>query len=137
MAESFEAVEGDESVQVCVVLSGEISSEVAVEVNITTLIMGSAQGMYLTNLFVSCQWHNFTVCLFICVAQEDYIPIESALSFTQQTSSQQCTNVSIVDDIILENTEQFFVSLASINPSVPVVVSTPVATVNIVDDDSK
>ena len=61
-------------------------------------------------------------------------PTPMELTFLQGVS-QQCANISIFDDAILENDEFFSVSLTTTNQAVTLSPSS--ATITIGDDDSK
>ena len=47
----------------------------------------------------------------------------------------QCVNISIVGDTILENTESFLANLTTDDPSI--ILSPSMATINVLNDDSK
>ena len=69
-------------------------------------------------------------------AGNDYSSMNGQLVFQPETGNQtECLNVSIISDEILEFDEFFSVML--VNGSVRVVLSQPVTTVIILDDDSK
>ena len=61
------------------------------------------------------------------------------MAFTSDPSThRQCFNVTITDDLVLEDTERFSLTLTLADGSnVPVVVNPDVSEVEIVDDDSK
>ena len=61
------------------------------------------------------------------------------MTFTSDPSThRQCFNVTITDDLVLEDTERFILTLTLADGSnVPVVVNPDVSEVEIVDDDSK
>ena len=60
------------------------------------------------------------------------------MAFTSDPSThRQCFNVTITDDLVLEDTERFSLTLTLTDGNVPVVVDPDVSEVEIVDDDSK
>ena len=61
------------------------------------------------------------------------------VAFTSDPSThRQCFNVNITDDLILEDTENFFLNLTlDANYTIPVVIFPDSAQVNIIDDDGK
>ena len=61
------------------------------------------------------------------------------MAFTSSPSThRQCFNVTIIDDLVLEDTERFSLTLTLADGSnVPVVMDPDVSEVEIVDDDSK
>lgn len=74
----------------------------------------------------------------------DYLEITKTnnpplLLFTSDSSThRQCFNVTIIDDAVSENTENFFLSLTlDGNSSVPVVIYPHESKVDIKDDDCK
>lgn len=69
----------------------------------------------------------------------DYITTNNVVTFDPQSnglSAQQCINIQIINDNILEAVEMFFVDLESSNPDVSVDISANRAMVVIMDDDS-
>ena len=69
----------------------------------------------------------------LTAADDDFIPV--ALNFTfDSTVGSHCFNVSINDDLLVEGSEEFFVSLSTADPSVSLV---PLTTVIITDEDGK
>ena len=70
----------------------------------------------------------------------DYLELNSSnnplVAFTSDPSThRQCFNVNITDDLILEDTERFSLTLTLADGNVPVVVDPDVSEVDIVDDD--
>ena len=65
---------------------------------------------------------------------EDYIPVTSTLIFALATNSTQCVALSIIDDLVLENDEEFFLQTMnnSLVTSIP-----PAVAITIEDNDSK
>ena len=60
------------------------------------------------------------------------------MAFTSDPSThRQCFNVNITDDLILEDTERFSLTLTLADSNVPVVVIPDVSEVEIIDDDGK
>ena len=74
------------------------------------------------------------------VGGEDYTAVNSHFDFQPQPEGQstsQCSNVSIMDDNVLEATEMFTIELQGIDASVSVDLSANTATVVIMDNDSR
>lgn len=67
---------------------------------------------------------------------EDYIPIMDHLSFAVNTGNRQCTDVTLVNDTILEDEEVFQIHAVAIDNSL-VTVFQPYVLVTILDDDCK
>ena len=60
------------------------------------------------------------------------------MAFTSDPSThRQCFNVNITDDLILEDTERFNLTLTLADANIDVVVSRNISEVEIVDDDCK
>ena len=74
---------------------------------------------------------------FYCTEPDDYSRVVTQITFSAGSGvgSQQCINVSIVNDNVVEMTEQFSLSLAAGQNSVIGFPDT--ATVEIIDDDCK
>ena len=66
-------------------------------------------------------------------AGSDYTPINTTLTFTPSDSSEQCGNVIILQDNILEDPENFFVHLATSDDDVKLLYN--YSTVTILDND--
>ena len=82
------------------------------------------------------------ICLFQCILDSsDYVEISSSnnplVPFTSDpTTHRQCFNVTITDDLVLEDTEFFSLSLSLAGGStIPVTISPSVSTVEITDND--
>ena len=71
-----------------------------------------------------------------CTAPGDYTAVGEDLIFTAANvvGSTVCTNVTIIDDEVLEGDQSFSLSLSSTDP---VMFGTDEATVTIVDNDSE
>ena len=65
---------------------------------------------------------------------EDYIPLNTTLTFALVTNDTRCITLSIVADFVLENDEAFFLQTmnSSLVTSIP-----PEVTITIQDNDSK
>ena len=77
--------------------------------------------------------------IFLLSSTADYTPlVSSELTFgpTASTGSTQCTSVSLVDDDIVEDTEQFSVEVSSTSDIV-LIASPSSAVYSIADADSK
>lgn len=78
-----------------------------------------------------------------CVAGQpgvgDYVALSMLLTFTPASGSQQrCTNVTILDNDVVESTEHFLVMLdASENDAEHIDFPLAAANVSVMDDDSK
>ena len=58
------------------------------------------------------------------------------MAFTSDPSThRQCFNVTITDDLVLEDTERFSLTLTLAEGNVPVVVDPDISEVEIIDDD--
>ena len=68
---------------------------------------------------------------------DDYEPVNVMVTFVPDGSSNhlQCQNISITNDLLVENTERFFVMLNSSDSSVEF--SSTLATVDIIDNSSE
>ena len=70
----------------------------------------------------------------------DYIPVDTIISIPTgaQAGSSYCIAVTIIDDDVLETTEQFFLDLVTITPdSLTVEQDRAVKTVTILDNERK
>jgi len=78
-----------------------------------------------------------TALFFISAVQIDILPasVIALLLFQPETANQlQCTNITIINDMVLEVDEVFFVVLSSSEPRIIVNPNTSIVT--ILDDDS-
>lgn len=73
------------------------------------------------------------LCSF-CVERSDFIPVSEELVFTAE--GEECIDVLVNNDGILEETEFFFLELSTTDPRA-FTLSLPRATINILDNDSK
>lgn len=83
---------------------------------------------------------NFFVYFFIIAGAGDYTSISRSLTFTPGTGSQQqCTDITILDDSVVENTENFLITLSTLEDDTQHVDfnSLNSATVLITNNDSK
>ena len=64
----------------------------------------------------------------------DYIPTSEVLEFLLVTNYTQCVTVSVVEDNVLENSEEFLLQAENSSLVTP---SPSIVTVTIVDDDCK
>ena len=74
------------------------------------------------------------------IPNPDYLPVNSTLTILSGTpsGSTSCTTVTIVDDEVLENQEQFFLDLTSLSPNfVTVAPNLGTKTVYITDNERK
>ena len=90
----------------------------------------TAQGIATVNR----SWKHLLYTLSLYTENEDYIPVTSTLIFALATNSTQCVALSIIDDLVLENDEEFF--LQTMNNSLVTSISPSVA-ITIEDNDSK
>jgi len=74
------------------------------------------------------------VIIYISAANMDFSTTSAVLTFSVSTSTQ-CEQVTIIDDIILENSEIFFMQLESTDPAVEITLGS--APVTILDNDSE
>ena len=65
---------------------------------------------------------------------EDYIPVVEELVFTVVTGNRQCINISLIDDMVLENDEMFFIQAISTGLVTPTRSS---VNITILNDDGK
>lgn len=121
----YTAGEAQELLNVCAVLSGETERGVAVRI---TTVPGTAQGKRSYN---NCRMLD--VYTFVC-SDEDYTFTSVELMFTPM-DPVQCTNISILNDSIVEADELFTLQLSAVSPRVEITDNT--TTVIIQDDDSK
>ena len=73
------------------------------------------------------------LCSF-CIERSDFIPVSEELVFTAE--GEECIDVLVNNDGILEETEFFFLELSTADPRA-FTFSLPRATINILDNDSK
>ena len=73
------------------------------------------------------------LCSF-CIERSDFIPVSEELVFTAE--GEECIDVLVNNDGILEETEFFFLELSTTDPRA-FTFSLPRATINILDNDSK
>ena len=70
----------------------------------------------------------------------DYTPVENyPLPFTE-SRRKICVNLNILEDVIIENDENFSIILernSSVSPTVPFLIEPEISTVKIVDNDGK
>ena len=128
-AQEYSIAEDSGVVIVCVELfSGPVETAIEVEVFLSTVDVGSAQGLWLQPtkksqpakiIFLAFCFANTHVN----VAGLDYNPVfESPLTFGfgSTVGDEECISVSIVDDSIVEATEQFEVSFTSGDPDIAI-----------------
>ena len=98
-------------------------------------------GMTIIILFKNFRKQLYSVKFFIFLDSNDYVEISSSnnplVPFTSDpTTHRQCFDVTITDDLVLENAESFSLSLSLAGGStVPVTISPSVSTVEITDND--
>ena len=69
-------------------------------------------------------------------ASEDYLPLEDGVVTFLSGSTEECADLSIIDDAMVEPTETFLVLVSSMDMGV--VISSPSqATVSILDNDQR
>ena len=73
------------------------------------------------------------LCSF-CIERSDFIPVSEELLFTAE--GEECIDVLVNNDGILEETEFFFLELSTTDPRA-FMFSLPRAIINILDNDSK
>ena len=73
------------------------------------------------------------LCSF-CIERSDFIPVSEELLFTAE--GEECIDVLVNNDGILEETEFFFLELSTTDPRA-FTFSLTRATINILDNDSK
>ena len=106
--------EGDSHAEVCVVLTGQTSRNIAV-----TIIAQSntASGKTISILYII-----FSMSLnVLSMLDEDYInPVTISLTYPKSLDQNQtlCVNITIVDDSVLENEEELTVSIESTDRNV-------------------
>ena len=86
--------------------------------------------------------HQICCITFSLQDANDYTEFTSSnnplVAFTFDPSThRQCFNVNITDDLILEDTERFNLTLTLADANIDVVVSRNISEVEIVDDDCK
>lgn len=79
---------------------------------------------------------GLTLFVFTDADDKDYIPIMDHLSFAVTTGNRQCINVSLVNDDILEDEEEFQIHASAVDNSL-VTVFQPYVLVTILNDDCK
>ena len=78
--------------------------------------------------------------MFSSAAPNDYTALNDALVVYQPGDlpmTMQCVDVSIIDEDIVENDEDFGISLLSNDPGVSIVPASQQATATIINDDGK
>lgn len=84
-------------------------------------------------LLLSVHYSNYYYLLSIA-ATEDFIPISEILTFKLVTSNTQCVNISILNDLIIESDEEFFLQTIDTN----LTETTPqTVAITIIDDDGE
>ena len=107
--ETYSAGENQGSVEVCAIIR---------------------EGGLATQVIVSLLTQDITA-----VNPDDYTSLSAPLSFSEDTS-RQCVDISLINDDILENIEEFEALLQAAN-SAPVILSPERAVVRITDDDGE
>ena len=69
-------------------------------------------------------------------ANQDYVSNMSTLMFEPRRAGSQSLVINVMDDILLESTETFFIILRNVSEGT-VVIGTDTATINILDNDGK
>ncbi|NND78820.1 MAG: T9SS type B sorting domain-containing protein [Maribacter sp.] len=69
------------------------------------------------------------------INSKDYTPIINSLTFGGSNSNTQTITIDIIDDIIIEDTENFQVVLTDISTPLVNILANDTATVNIIDND--
>lgn len=69
-------------------------------------------------------------------ANQDYVSNMSTLMFEPRRAGSQSLVINVMDDILLESTETFFIVLRNVSEGT-VVIGTDTATINILDNDGK
>ena len=73
---------------------------------------------------------------FLCLEQEDFVPVQDmVVLLNSETLQQQCINIGIVNDVILEDTEVFSVSLSSEDSAITL--NPDLTSVSITDNDGE
>lgn len=74
---------------------------------------------------------------FIHLAEgEDYVPVSGAFTFSDLSEREFCLNVSIIDDQLVEASEEFFVCVSTEQLQAPDIQFTPTCvSVNVTDND--
>ena len=88
--------------------------------------------MYIPVILTSCDYALVNLYLLVLVAGRDYNASNTTLTFTS-SSTEQCDNITILNDNIREDSEYFFVHLATSDSYVNLLHS--YSTVTILDDD--
>ena len=130
--------EGSGPLTVCIELNGTTEKEVIINVSteegsaqgISTLSLRAYHSVYLSTLLT-----KLYTALPIVAASGDFFGISDRELTFQSAAVEQCTQIGIEDDTILENNETFSVQLSTLDPDVNLTLST--ATVTIEDDDSE
>ena len=99
--------------------------------------LSGTAGIYAPYLFV-----YYGHLWFFCSDSNDYGEFSSSnnplVAFTSDPSThRQCFNVNITNDLVLEDTERFNLTLTLAEGNVPVVVDPDVSEVEIIDTDCK
>ncbi len=128
--DSFTVTEADGFVETCIVLEGLIERDVVV--NVSTLDL-TAKGIHSYNQYKE----KNSISLYFLIAPNDYFVSASDVTFVPDSVAirQLCSNVSIVVDNIVENSEIFQLILATSDSGVNILV--PNVFVTITDNSSK
>ena len=104
--------EGDGQVEVCVILRGQTERDITVTV---TTMSGTASGRQET---LSIEVHKKYYLL--TISDADFSSLTAGLTFTQSLDLNQtlCVNITILEDDILETSENFAVLVSSTDSSV-------------------
>ena len=119
--------EGDGEVEVCVIIRGQTERNISVTVS---AMSGTASGRHARFHIIV----NEPVIISINISDEDFHTFTTDLTYTPSLDRNQtlCVNITIMDDSILENEEDFTVSISSTDSSV---ITGPPSTISIIDND--
>lgn len=129
--QSYTVAEDESFVTVCVFLTGQLQRNVVVNVATSS---SSAQGLHLhqNNMFIGFGFYFITIVNRNTVGL-DFNGVATDVTFPPASQLPRCVDISISDDSILEEDEEFLVELSS--SSVMQLVDT--VTVVITDNDGK
>lgn len=121
---------------VCTVINGLPSGGLGTDVDVNFGIFSASAGMYLSNT-------NFHMCIYgihcFAVEGEDFVvsspTTQTFIGGITGNGNLMCIGISIVDDDIYEEEQQFLVNITSVSPPSAVMMGTPSTTTVTIQDN--
>ena len=124
---SYFVSEGDGHIIISIVRSHNVNTNINVSIESNSSIVNSAKGKLLDK-------SSSCFIIFLCLANEDYFPINEIVKFYSEENIK-VVSIVILDDDVVEETEQFTVKMTSSDKNVLYHINE--AIVNIEDNDCK